>query len=127
RFGQEPHDRERRHRLAAARLPDQREALALADLEVDAVHRAHSARRDVELRLEVRNLKQGVAHATFTRGSKPSRTASAKRFAASTSANMNVNAVASAHQTTGSRDISMRAVLIMMPKLLVCGSTPTPT
>ena len=31
------------------------------------------------------------------------------------------------HQTRGSRDISLRAVLIMVPKLLVLGSTPTPT
>jgi hypothetical protein len=48
-------------------------------------------------------------------------------LAASTSASMNVNAVASAHHTMGSRDISRRAALIMVPKLLVEGSTPTPT
>src|SRR6185503_12595970 len=62
-----------------------------------------------------------------TRGSKPSRTASAKRLAASTSTNMNTNAAASDHHTIGSRPISSRAALIMVPKLVVAGSTPTPT
>ena len=40
---------------------------------------------------------------------------------------MKPNAVASVHHTTGSRDISLRALLIIVPKLLVVGSTPTPT
>ena len=40
---------------------------------------------------------------------------------------MNQNAAASAHQTIGSRAISSRALLIIVPKLVVDGSTPTPT
>ena len=40
---------------------------------------------------------------------------------------MNANAAASVHHTTGSRDISLRALLIIVPKLFVVGSTPTPT
>ena len=40
---------------------------------------------------------------------------------------MNANAAASVHQTIGSRAISRRAALIIVPKLFVDGSTPTPT
>ena len=36
-------------------------------------------------------------------------------------------AAASDHQTTGSRPSSMRALLIMVPKLIIVGSTPIPT
>jgi hypothetical protein len=64
---------------------------------------------------------------TPPRGSKASRTASANRLAASTSANMKTKAAASDHQTIGSRASSMRAVLIMVPKLIMVGSTPMPT
>ena len=39
---------------------------------------------------------------------------------------MKTNAAASAHQTIGSRAISRRAALIIVPKLVVDGSTPTP-
>ena len=38
-----------------------------------------------------------------------------------------MNAAANGHQTTGSRLISLRAKLIMPPKLFIDGSTPTPT
>ena len=40
---------------------------------------------------------------------------------------MNVKAAANGHHTTGSRLISLRAKLIMPPKLFIDGSTPTPT
>jgi hypothetical protein len=40
---------------------------------------------------------------------------------------MKLKAAASDHQTMGSRASSMRAVLIMVPKEIVLGSTPTPT
>ena len=45
----------------------------------------------------------------------------------STSTNMNTNAAANDHQTMGSRASSARAMLIMVPKLIVVGSTPMPT
>ena len=61
------------------------------------------------------------------RGSKASLTALAKNCIDSTSVTMKPNAVARVHQTTGSRDISLRALLIIVPKLFVLGSTPTPT
>ena len=123
--GQQPQDGQRGHRLAAPRFAHQREALALLDLEVDAVDGPHHPVGRVELGAQPLDLEHG-AH-TRTRGSKPSRTASAKRLAASTSANMKTNAAASDHHTIGSRAISMRAALIMVPKLMVDGSTPTPT
>src|SRR5690606_12219669 len=56
-------------------------------------------------------------HATTrNRGSKASRTASAKTFAARTNANMKPNAALSDHHTTGSRASSKRALLIILPQ-----------
>ena len=51
-------DRETRHRLARARLPDQPENLPAIERERSAVHRAQDALARVELRHEVRNLEQ---------------------------------------------------------------------
>ena len=50
-----------------------------------------------------------------------------EQVAASTSVTMKPNAAANVHHTTGSRLISLRARLIMPPKLFIDGSTPTPT
>src|SRR6185503_20687882 len=129
----------------------QREALAGPQLEVDPVHRAHGSGGRMKGGSQVSDLEGRTAdfahhdgigknrvrrrilrvHAGTkpmrTRGSKPSRTASATRFAASTRANMKKKAAARDHHTTGSRPISRRAPLIMVPKLVVAGSTPTPT
>src|SRR5690606_32438785 len=60
------------------------------------------------------------------RGSNASRTASANRFAASTSASRKMNAVSRFHHTMGSRDISTRARSIIEPKEFMLGSTPMP-
>ncbi|MNT98647.1 hypothetical protein D3C72_2412820 [compost metagenome] len=60
------------------------------------------------------------------RGSNASRTASANRLAASTSASMKMKAVIRFHQIMGSRDISRRAPSIMEPKEFMLGSTPMP-
>ena len=69
----------------------------------------------------------GRGRAQARRGSKASRTTSANRLAASTSTNMNAKTAAKDHQTIGSRASSARAMLIMVPKLIVDGSTPMPT
>ena len=61
------------------------------------------------------------------RGSKASRTTSANRLAASTSTNMKMKAATRLHHTMGSRASSMRAALIIVPKLIIVGSTPMPT
>jgi len=44
-----------------------------------------------------------------------------------TSVNINKNAASSGHHTTGSRAISRRELLIILPQLIDVGSTPTPT
>src|SRR4029079_9994545 len=104
----------------------QGEALAFTQLEIDAIDGANHAAGRVEHRFEIRDFHTGTVPIR-TRGSNPSRTASAKRLAARTSTNMKKKAAASDHQTIGSRPISRRAALIMVPKLVVAGSTPTPT
>ena len=57
---EQPHDRERRHRLAAARLADDAERLAAIDREADAVDRVHVARPRREIRAEVVDLEQAM-------------------------------------------------------------------
>src|SRR5690606_9999613 len=106
----------------------QRKGLARSDLEAHLIHGARGA----DLHGEIRHLEQGLRcvdppHAALPRGSKASRTTSANRLAASTSTNMKQKAETSDHHTMGSRASSMRAILIMVPKLMVVGSTPMPT
>ena len=60
------HHRERRHRLAAARLADDRERAALVDLEVDPVDRPQEALPRVEARAQVLDGEQRRAHARLT-------------------------------------------------------------
>ena len=54
-------DRQRGHRLAAARLADEPDRLARADLEADAVDRAGDAVLGVEVRAEIANASSGSA------------------------------------------------------------------
>ncbi len=53
RLREQPHDRERRHRLAAAGLADDREHLAPAHLIGHALHRAHDAARRDEMHVQI--------------------------------------------------------------------------
>src|SRR5205814_6315071 len=80
--GQKLHHRKRSHRLARARLADQRHRLAHADGKRDAVDRqrflAAMPKRDREI-VDLEELVQGgvfVVHVNAFRGSKASRTAS---------------------------------------------------
>src|SRR3569623_1334708 len=73
--GQEPQDRRRRHRLARSGLADERQRLALLDVERHAAHGVHHTILEPEVDREVLDLEQR-AHATFFRGSNASRTAS---------------------------------------------------
>ncbi len=57
-LGHEPHDRQARHALAAARLADQAHDLAAVDVEVDAVDRAHDAVSRMERRAQALDLEQ---------------------------------------------------------------------
>src|SRR5690606_1500239 len=76
RVGQELEDRECGHRLAGARLADERHRLARFDVEGDAVDRERLAPRLPEGDREVFDGKQRPAHWKVFRGSKASRTAS---------------------------------------------------
>ena len=53
--GQEPHDRQRRHRLARSGFADHREDLAAADVEADIVDGAHGSGVGLEHGSEVSN------------------------------------------------------------------------
>ena len=66
----QPQDRERGHRLAAARLADQSEHLVAVDLERDAVDRLRHLALDVEVGVEVLHPQQRLARrARLVRGS----------------------------------------------------------
>jgi hypothetical protein len=55
--GQQPHDRQRGHRLAAAGLADHAERLALVDVQRHAVHGVHDAFLQLDLGAQVGDLK----------------------------------------------------------------------
>ena len=79
------HDRERRHRLAAAGLADDPERLPLLDLEADSVDRADRALAREEVRAQVVDLEQCHDYVSFVLGSRASRRPSATKFAHMTS------------------------------------------
>src|SRR5207253_5321281 len=60
----EPHDRERRHRLAAPGLADDAERAAGAEREVDAVDGADRTARRLEPGAQVRDLQQRLHQST---------------------------------------------------------------
>src|SRR5690606_18972905 len=118
---------QRRHALAAAGFADQREGLAALDRQPQAVDGAHEPAVGIQFDLQPvdrehvqafgrRCSARRRARKLRARGSKASRTPSANRLAASTTATMKPKAEAKLHQTTGSRLISLRARLIMPPK-----------
>ena len=119
---QQAHDALCGGRLAATGFAEQRKGLALGNGEGNAVDRKQYPLSGHETEAQVGDFQHQAAL-----GSKASRTASANRLAASTRMNMVVKAAASDHQTTGSRPSSMRALLIIVPKLVIVGSTPMPT
>jgi hypothetical protein len=55
---QQPHDRERRDRLAGAGFADDGDDLAAADLEAQALDRTHGAARRLEMDVQVFDLQQ---------------------------------------------------------------------
>ena len=69
-LGQEAHQRECGHALAAARLADDRERLPPRHVEVDAVERAHDPAAAVELGAEIPRFEEIGAHRT-SRAPKP--------------------------------------------------------
>ena len=126
---QQSQQRQRRDRLAAPGFADQRQRHSRGDGEVEAIDGVHDSFRCVENRPQTAHPQNRLIHRSRHRrnlGSKASRTASANRLAASTSVNMNRKAAPSVHHTIGSRAISRRAPLIMLPQESMVGSTPTP-
>ena len=119
---QQAHDALRRRRFAAAGFAEQGEGFAGGNGKGNAVDRSKRLFSGGEAEAQVGDFEHQAAL-----GSKASRTASANRLAASTRMNMAMKAAASDHQTTGSRPSSMRALLIIVPKLIIVGSTPMPT
>src|SRR5207244_11078595 len=83
RIGDEAHQRQRRHALAAARFAHDRQRLAGGNLEVDVIDRLDDALPRVEPRAEVLDLEK-CAHERCPqdrwRGSRISRNASPKRL-----------------------------------------------
>ena len=126
---QQTQDALRRHRLAATGLPQQGKGLSPRNAERHAIDRTQRLAPGLETEAQVINFQQGSGCGLHQAalGSNASRTASANRLAASTRMNMAAKAAASDHHTTGSRPSSMRALLIMVPKLIIDGSTPIPT
>src|SRR3989442_1238218 len=90
RLRDEAQDRERRHGLAAPRLPDDAEGLAGMDVEGHAVDRARRAAAALgdEIRLEIAHPQQGLRHAVSRPGSRASRSASPTAVSAITTTAM---------------------------------------
>jgi len=124
RRGQQAHQGQGRHRLAATGFTQERERLAAFNAKTHRIHGARLALAVFKPDAQILHFKQG-AHSDL--GSKASRTASANKLAANTNANMKTKAAAKGHHTMGSRANSKRALLIILPQLCMVGSTPTPT
>src|SRR5262249_4759581 len=121
----EPQQRQRRDRLAAAGLADQRHDLAAVHVEIDAVDDGQPPRAVGEGRGEAAHLEQRRVHSSSrtVRGSRMSRAASPITFTTRISTNSALDAAARFHQMAGSRDSSSRAWSIIWPQL---PSTPSP-
>src|SRR6185437_15506023 len=80
--GHQPHQRQRRHALAAARFAHDRQRLAGSDLEIDAVDRLHNALTCVEPGAEALDFE--LSRHERCRGSSRSRSASPSRLVPNT-------------------------------------------
>ena len=77
RIRQQLQDRECRHRLSGAAFADERQCLALREVEGHAFHRVNAVTRRLERDGEIADRKERLNHQpTFFRGSNASRTAS---------------------------------------------------
>src|SRR5690349_5938352 len=76
RIGQEPQNRQRGDRLARSGFADQRQRLALGDIERDPIHGQRLAAAGTEGDGKIADGEQSVCHAKVLRGSNASRTAS---------------------------------------------------
>ena len=122
--GDEPEDRQRRHALAAARLPDDRQRFAGIDLERHAVDGAHDGRVGVEVGLQVVESEQrsgGQRHSracppVTRRGSSASRRPSPRKLKAMTVRKMAVPGTNSSHGKRRQRADAARLVQHVAPR-----------
>ena len=121
---QQAHQGQRRHAFTAARLAHQGIGFAAVERQTQAIQGTDQSGFGIQAHFDIMELQHACSHSWLgtawaaciltgrcvrARGSKASRTASAKRLADNTTATMNTNAAAKDHHTTGSRDISLRA------------------
>src|SRR2546422_5420379 len=125
RLRDEPQDRERRHDLAAPRLPDDAEGLAGMDVEGHAVNGARRAAAALgdEVRLEIAHAQQGLRHAVSWPGSRASRSASPTAVSAITTTAMASPGNSEVHGAVPSWSLPSA---IMFPQLGTGDGTPMP-
>ena len=87
-LGQETHQRQRHHRLAAARFADDAEDAATLEGEADAAQHGEHAVGARELDAEIGDREQGHRRRRLRRGSRRSRSPSPKRLRPSTASTM---------------------------------------
>src|SRR6185503_9641551 len=118
---QQPQDRERRHRLARARLPDETERLPGDQAEAHTVDGAHEAPARVELGVEIADVEE--THTWRNRGSSQSRSQSPKRLKASTTSRIAVPGTTDSHQPLA---MWLRPSATICPHDGVGGAMPAP-
>ena len=117
---QELHHRERRHRLAGARLADDPQDLALVHRKVDAPENGRAADREPQ----ILDLEQGHWRLRLRRGSKMSRSPSPMRLSPNT---VSTIARPGMMATWGASEISVCASASILPQLGIGGWAPRPT
>src|SRR5215831_5698583 len=123
-LGQQAHQGERRHALAAARLAHQAQHLAAAQREAHAVDRLDHAAPQEEVGVQVADLEdRRLAHSCRSLGSSRSRSQSPNRLTDSTSKVMAMPGISATHQASASRP---RPSEIIMPQVGVGGGMPAP-
>src|SRR5262249_55424640 len=117
---EQPHHRERGHRLARARLADDAEDLAGFDVNVDAMQ----DREPGDLELQVLDLEQAQCRSRCRRGSKMSRRPSPIRLRPSTVTTMQRPGISARY---GASATSVWLSASILPQLGIGGWAPRPT
>ena len=119
------HDRQRRHRLAAARFADDAERLAARQVERHAVDRAHHAveRCGTAVRRSRTSRHRRSHAASRSRGSSRSRRPSPSRLTAST---VRRGSAPGIRMVQGAIWKKVRPWAMMLPQLGISGGTPAP-
>ncbi len=106
-LGQQPHQRQRRQALAAARFAHQPQHLAALQREAHAVDRLHHAAAQEEMGVQVADFEDRIAgkgrHSWRSRGSRRSRSQSPNRLTDSTRSVMAMPGIRATHQASAMR------------------------